>query len=282
MEKQPEITVIMGVYNPDKARLQRAVASIISQSFRDWEMILYDDGSRETCAAWIRQAAAMDQRILYMRGEKNRGLAQALNICIGHARGPYVARMDDDDISRKDRLARQYAFLERHPHVQWVGSCAQMMDDQGVWGYQQVPAVPGKKDFLYNSPYIHPSVLFRRQVLLENGGYHTGIRYRQCEDYELFLRLHARGYRGCNLQAPLLRYREDCLCHRRRTLRRRLREARLRYEGFRQLGILNTGTIPYVGKPLLAALVPGVIHHQIRKWVKGKYGRKERNILKDS
>lgn len=278
-KKQPEITVIMGVYNPeDEQRLRRAVASIVRQSFRDWEMILYDDGSREECAALIRRAARMDRRIRYIRGGKNRGLAAALNACIRRARGRYLARMDADDLCRGDRLARQYAFLEKHPHFQWVGSCAQLTDDEGVWGFQPVPAVPGKEDFLYNSPYIHPTVMFRRRVLLESGGYDTSRRYRQCEDYELFLRLHSRGYRGANLQEPLLRYREDCLSHRRRTLGRRWREAMLRWRGFRSLGILRAETLAYVGKPLLAGLVPGPLHHQIRKWVKRDHGRKRKNL----
>ena len=90
-----------------------------------------------------------------------------------------------------------------------------------------------------------------------------------CEDYELFFRLHQRGMRGYNLQEPLLRYWEDYGSQRRRTYRRRLRELRLRYRGFRQLGILGPGTFCYVLKPLAVGAVPAPVHHTVRRWQKG-------------
>ncbi len=271
MEEKPEISIIMGVFNPDKTHLFCALASILRQTFGRWELLLYDDGSEKAAVRYIRGAASQDRRIVYIRSAENRGLAYALNACLERASGRYIARMDGDDISRRSRLEEQYAFLRAHPQFQWAGSNAELFDTQGVWGYQKMPEVPTKRDFLFNSPYIHPSVLFRREVLVENGGYSVASRDRQLEDYELFMRLHARGYRGCNLQKPLLRYREDYASHRKRTYRRRIREMRLRRRGFAALGILRGRTLPYVFKPLLVGAIPAPVHHYIRR---RKYQRK--------
>ena len=172
-----EISVIMGVYNPARPEhLIQAVQSIVRQSFPHWEMLLYDDGSGPNYAGAIQAAAKLDSRIRYLRGEENRGLAHALNRCIAHARGKYLARMDADDIAWPERFARQHQFLETHPQYQWVGSTARLMDESGIWGLETVAEIPEARDFLSHSPYIHPTVLCRRGALGE--GYREEGRFR--------------------------------------------------------------------------------------------------------
>lgn len=266
----PKVSVIMGVYNPRGEYLLQAVKSVINQTFTDWELLLYDDGSRAACAGAIRWAAALDSRIRYIRGGSNRGLAHALNVCIRQAKGEYIARMDDDDICRASRLQKQVAFLQGHPRFGWVGSCAQLMDGGGVWGMQRMPLFPDSRDFLRHSPYIHPSVMFRREVLVQSGGYSEAAAHALCEDYELFIRLHRRGWRGCNLPQPLLLYREDRASYAKRTYSRRIREARLRLQGFRQLGILGPGTVGYVLKPLVVGAVPAGLLYALRRRKAGR------------
>ena len=270
MKSKVEISIIMGVFNPEKARLFRAVDSIIHQTFHNWELLLYDDGSEKMSAQYIRAAAARDERVVYIRSCQNHGLAYALNACLRRAAGRYIARMDDDDIAICHRLEKQYAFLNAYPQFQWVGSNAELFDAGGVWGYQKMPEIPTKNDFLFNSPYIHPSVMFRREVRIKNGGYSVARRDRHGEDYELFMRLHRNGNRGCNLQEPLLQYFEDYTSHKRRTYRRRIQEMGLRYRGFKELGILSKETFHYVLKPLLIGVVPAPVHHYIRRQMKGR------------
>ena len=178
--------------------------------------------------------------------------------------------MDDDDVSKPDRFQKQLDFLETHSQYQWVGSLAELVDSHGVWGIESVPETPQGRDFLWNSPYIHPSVLFRAGVLLEHGGYDPSHSVLQCEDYELFMRLHSRGNQGYNLQEPLLQYREGRDSYRKRTYRRRIREMKVRYRGFQDLGILRPGTFFYVMKPLLVGAVPASAHHSIKHWRKKK------------
>ncbi len=269
MKNSVSVSIIMGVYNPrNPVRFLRAVHSIIGQSLTDWELLLCDDGSDAAHTAVIRRAARLDSRIRILRTEENRGLAYALNNGIRHAAGEFIARMDDDDLSEPDRLRIQAAFLRSHPHYQWVGSNAQLIDDYGVWGFQRMPERPQAKDFLFNSPFIHPAVMFRRQTLVCSGGYCTAEEVRQCEDYELFMRLYHRGFRGYNLQEPLLQYREDYAAHKKRTYRRRIREMKVRYHGFKALGLLDGATFAYVLKPLAVGAVPAPVHHYINQRLK--------------
>ena len=264
----PQVTVAMGVFNPDEDRFLQAVNSIIGQSFQNWELLLYDDGSEAAAAGIIRRAAELDHRIRCIRGQHNHGLAHALNECIRRAAGAYIARMDDDDIARRDRLEKQVSFLETHMQYHWVGSNAERTDGQGVWGLQKMPEIPQKEDFLFNSPYIHPTVMFRKRELIHSGGYSESPQHLHGEDYELFIRLHADGFQGYNLQEPLLQYWEDYEAHRKRTYCRRIREMKLRYHGFRRLGVLNRNTFCYVLKPLAVGAVPAPVHHYIRRRIK--------------
>lgn len=269
MSDSVNISIIMGVHNPrSHRRFFQAVESILLQSRTDWELLLYDDGSTSPSARLIRRAARKDKRIQYWRGDENRGLAHALNVCIRQAKGRYIARMDDDDLSKPDRLEKQAAFLDTHPSIQWVGSNVELEDEKGIWGFQKMPEKPQTKDFLFNSPYIHPTVMFRRDVLLRHGGYDESPRLNLCEDYELFMRLHRQGERGYNLQEPLLQYWESYASYRKRTFRRRIREMKVRYHGFKDLGILETATMPYVLKPLLVGAIPAPVHHYINRRTK--------------
>lgn len=275
MKNSVKISIAMGVYNPaDKKRFYRAVRSVIGQTFTDWELLLYDDGSEPEFAAVITGAAKLDARIRCIRGNRNRGLAYALNECIRQAKGEFVARMDEDDWCHKERLACQAAFLDTHAKFAWVGSNAELVDEQGVWGYQRMPEFPKKKDFLFNSPYIHPTVMFRKKALEEVGGYCTNTKIRQCEDYELFMRLQAQGYRGYNIQKALLQYREDYESVKKRTYARRIREMKVRQKGFQELNLLNSRTFGYVVKPLLVGAVPAPVHHYIKRT--GKQRRQDR------
>lgn len=116
--------------------------------------------------------------------------------------------MDADDISVPQRLERQLAFLRKHEDIAFVGCCARKFDQHGVYGEIVYPACPDKKDLLFNSCFVHPTVMMRRSVLTAAGGYSEADSRVRCEDYDLWLRLYAMGYRGANLQERLLDYYE--------------------------------------------------------------------------
>lgn len=255
MESIPTVSVIMSTYGwQDVEYLNSAIGSVLGQTFGDFELILCNDGLEEGQAEYLRRLAETDRRIKLINNPENRGLAYSLNQCIKAAKGKYLARMDDDDICDPRRLRVQVDYLDRHPEVDFVGCNAKLIRRDGVWGSREMPERPKKGDFLRFSPYIHPAVMFRREVFAGQEAYRTDTC--RGEDYELFMRLTASGYQGCNIQEELFSYREDGESYRRRKFRSRLDEVRIRRQGFAALGILVPWGWLYVLKPLAAGCVP--------------------------
>lgn len=255
--KDPLISVIMGVYNQwDRESLQQAVRSILQQTFTEWEFIIYDDGSCPEAAAYIQELKELDSRILLIGREENHGLAFSLNACIDHARGNYIARMDADDIADPERLQIQYSFLEHHPEYAWCGCNTKLFDENGVWGFRRMPEQPEYRDYLKYSPYVHPTVMYRREIFEQGDGYRAGEETLRCEDYEIFMRLRRHGLKGYNIQQFLFSYREDKESFRKRKMKYRINEARLRYRNFKAMKILFPIGWLYVIRPVAAGLLP--------------------------
>lgn len=251
------VTVVMGVYNQhNKIELEQAVQSILSQTLADWELIICDDGSEGEAARNLKNYEKRDPRIRVIRHPENKGLAATLNTCIALAKGKYIARMDADDVSKPERLQKQYQFLENHIQYAFTGCNADLIDENGIWGVRIMPEEPGKKDFLPFSPFIHPSVMVRKNVYLMSGGYYVSKETWRCEDYELFMRLYAQGYLGYNMQERLFCYREDRANYERRKFRYRLDEAVIRRRNFKHLGINGPVGWIYTIRPLAAGLIP--------------------------
>ena len=226
--------------------------AILRQSFTDIEFIIYDDGSDEELAKYLHRFETMDERVKLISNPANHGLAYSLNNCIDAARGKYLARMDDDAISAGNRLQIQYDYMESHPEVAFVGCNAKLLDDEGVWGCRRMPEKPDAKAFLRCSPFIHPTVMIRREVFEAGNIYCDAKENLRCEDYELFMRLQKLGYYGTNIQQELFYYREDRYSYSKRKFCYRMDELRLRYRNFKELGILYPIGWLYVLRPLLA------------------------------
>lgn len=251
----PKISVIMGIYNSnDEDMVQAAIDSILIQSYADFEFIICDDGSTDGTYELLKRIAQQDKRILLLQNAENEGLAVTLNRCLEKARGEFIARMDADDISLPERFEKQLQFLTGNPDSAMVGSNAILFDERGDWGIRKKDREPSKKSFLFNNPFIHPSIIIRKGVLQEMNGYRTDKEAVRCEDYDLFMRLYAKGMKGCNLQEPLLKFREDANTYKRRKFTYRINEAKVRCRGFRRLGLMPVGVI-YVIKPLLMGLI---------------------------
>ena len=262
-KRQVMVSVIMSAYNPNRRHFVKAVESIINQTFTDWELIMCDDGSSEKYTDFYEKVAAKDPRIILVHNCINSGLAVSLNKCVRKACGKYIARMDDDDFSDSGRLQKQYEFLEENPEYAWVGCNAFLMDETGNWGERILPEEPEKEDFLSYSPFIHPAVMFRAEVLRGN----TYSKLRRGEDYDLFMRLYSKGYRGYNLQEFLFIYREDSQASKRKGYYYQMEEAGIRLRGFAHLGMLNMKNTAYVVKPLLSGFLPYKIRLKIKRYI---------------
>lgn len=207
MSKAP-VSVLLPFHNA-AATLGAAIASIASQTFEEWELLLIDnastEGSTEIAEAWCER----DPRIKLLHEERI-GIAHALNTGLEHTTTPYIARMDADDISHPDRLAKQLAHLEVHPEIGVLGTRTRfettVEKSSGMaWfvNWQNAMLTPHEhyvKRFV-DAPLAHPTVIFRRELVSRLGGYDTGPLP---EDHELWLRWMEAGVRFAKLPEELL------------------------------------------------------------------------------
>lgn len=202
MDDDPAVSVIMGVHD-EAAFVGDAVDSILAQSFADFEFLVVDDASTDGSRAIVESYD--DERIELLENESNRGLTRSLNRALREASGEYVARQDADDESHPRRLERQVRFLEREPDVALVGTGAHLIDEDGSTRARRVVLRdPTFEVLLDKNHIIHGSILARRAVLEELGGYDEFFRYGQ--DLDLWLRL-TRDHRVANIPEPLYRLR---------------------------------------------------------------------------
>lgn len=264
--QNPLVSVLMAVYN-DAKWLDDSIPSILSQSLVDFEFIIINDGSTDTTCTVLEEWAARDPRIVVRHLPTNGGLARALNLGLSLVRASLVARHDADDIAMPDRLIRQVAYLETHPEVVVVGTNAIAIDGDGNnLGSINTPQSPEmiRKVLRWTTPFVHPSVMYRRDVILRLGGYDESLLRSQ--DYDLWFRLLAQ-YKGANLSEVLLKYRVYPDGYKKRKLRFRIQEARLRWRGLKAIGAAWWEYL-FVTKPLLVGLIPkeALRHFHIFQW----------------
>lgn len=244
--------------------LCRSVTSILEQSFREFEFLICDDGSTHAAQELLEHFRMLDDRIRLIRPGGKLDLASKLNACLKAADGGYIARMDDDDYSHPDRFQKQLELLRKDPDLAFVGSNVNLCRECRIVGNRVFPQEPQVKDFYFSQPFIHPALMFRREALEAVGGYSENKRQVLCEDYDLLLRLYAKGFRGRNIGEFLLDYSLPATAGGNRKMRHRWNEAATRFERFRELGILPKA-MPYVIKPLAAGLIPARLRERMKQ-----------------
>jgi glycosyltransferase involved in cell wall biosynthesis len=181
-----------------------AVRSVFAQTCTDWELILMDDGSTDGSLDVVRNID--DPRVRVVSDGTNRGLCARLNQITSLAQGPYLARMDADDLMHPERIERQLAYLNATPHVDVVDTATFTMDDDmtplGIRGDHPLDVAPAS--VLRNGLLIHPTVLGRTAWFRANP--YDGV-YVRAEDRELWVRTCTTTNFG-RLCEPLFFYRE--------------------------------------------------------------------------
>jgi glycosyltransferase involved in cell wall biosynthesis len=211
-----KISVLMGTHN-GAATVEAAITSLQQQTEPSWELIVCDD--RSTDATWeiLQRLARTDPRIKPIHNTVAGGLAVALNRCLSVSQAPFIARMDDDDYSAPERFARQLRALEKAPQMALVGSAVRLFSQPGqYYATRACPRYPTTNQIFRGQNFVHPTVMIRRAALLKVGGYTVMAQTLRCEDFDLWCKLYAQGYRGMNLTEPLLDYRESPATIRRR------------------------------------------------------------------
>jgi glycosyltransferase involved in cell wall biosynthesis len=189
----PRVTVLLPVHDAERF-LAEAVESILGQSFRDFELLAIDDGSRDGSAALLDAFAARDPRVRVVR-RPHEGLVATLNAGLALARGELVARMDADDVALPRRLELQVERLAADPTLLCVGSAYEVMDEKGrrIDLVRRVLESGAIEAALLEGASVlcHATAIYRRGAVLEAGGYDAAARL--AEDYDLWLRLAERG-----------------------------------------------------------------------------------------
>lgn len=263
MTHHRKVSVIMGVYNCAET-LENAVASIQSQTYSNWEMIICDDGSFDNTYEKAREICEKDGRIKVIRNDKNLGLGTALNRCISFANGDYIARMDGDDDCLAGRFEKQVAFLEAHPEFAIVSTPMVLFDETGEWGRTYAKEYPQPKDIVCGSPICHAPVMMRKECLEAVGGYAEEPWACRVEDVNLWIKLYAAGYRCYNFPDPLYRMRNNRDAFNRRKYRYRVNSTYVRLKGCKALG-LGFSCRLWSLRPLLHGLIPWKLRQWIRK-----------------
>lgn len=260
----PKVSVIMGIYNVGDT-LKEALDSLLNQTYKDFEIILCDDGSRdntlEIANEYVKQYPNMFKLLI---NEKNLGLNVTLNRCLAVAEGEYIARMDGDDLIDETRFEKQVKFLDEHPEFAFVSSAMTHFDENGEFKISKNKEMPEKNDFIKKSPFFHAPVMIRVEAYRKVGGYTEDEKMLRVEDVNLWFKLYAAGYKGYNLQEPLYKMRDDREALSRRKFKYRLNSTYTRLKGFKSLNI-SLRYYPYAFTPVIVGLLPKFIYNYLHR-----------------
>lgn len=203
---EPLISVVLPVYFGERY-LRESVESILTQTYSNFELIIFDDGSKDGSRRILESYNDPRIRLIF---QENAGLPETLNRAIALCKGRYIARQDHDDISLPTRLQKQFEFLEANADFAMVGTSADIWSEEKI--SQRRHAHPSdyatlRFELLFNNPFVHSSLMFRSQVFQEVGLYSTDSTRQPPEDYEFISRI-ARRYPIANLKERLVIYRE--------------------------------------------------------------------------
>ena len=256
------ISVLMSVYN-GAATLEKAVDSILQQTYQNLELIICDDASTDGTWEILQRYRQKDIRVYCFQNSMNIGLGASLNRCMEKASGRYIARQDADDISDPERLEKTIGFLIEGS-APYVGCGVRVFDDEGVWSIRQYPQIITKHMIAQKNPFFHPTMLFRRETLELVNGYSEENDTRRTEDYDLVMRLAALGSIGENLQDVLYSVYEPEDAYLRHTRKTRWYEVRVRWRG---LHTMKAPVIDYIylAKPIIMGMIPRCCLKQVKR-----------------
>jgi glycosyltransferase involved in cell wall biosynthesis len=178
------LTVILPVYNGEKY-LKKCIDSILNQTFRDFEFLIIDDSSNDSSSSIIKNFD--DSRIKLITNIQNQGLTKILNKGLKIANGNYIARIDQDDFSFKDRLFKQMEYLYQNPKTKLIGSSCNVIDENDkILKSIKCPNSRKKilEKFVKSNPFMHSSVIFDKETALNLGGYPESFVHAQ--DFSLW------------------------------------------------------------------------------------------------
>ena len=257
-----EVSVIMAAYNSEKT-IDKAIQSILDQTYTDWVMIICDDGSSDhTYEIAKRYEQEYPGKFIVIQNDGNRQLPYSLNHCLEYVKTELVARMDADDWSLPERFAKQVEYLKTHPEIDLVGTGVAVCSNDEIIASIRKREYPTKETMLRQNAFSHATIMTYKRVYDALGGYSLDPTVLRVEDVDLWCRFLAAGFKGYNLQEDLYVILENENAVRRRTLKARINSARTRQRGYKLMGF--RGMVCY--KPyllVLRAFVPTPVYRII-------------------
>lgn len=201
------ITIILPVYNSINY-IEDCLESISGQTFKDWKLLIFDDGSNDGTLEYLEELVKKEPRATLLK--RKQSYIQNLNDGFDMANTKYIARMDADDIMLPNRLQYQFEFMESHPDVDLIGSSVEIInqngEQKGYFGAFFPNQVLDASDMAFMNQIVHPTVLMRRGSL---NRYNIRYKpdYKYAEDWEMWTQMLECGMKMYTTSTPLLKYR---------------------------------------------------------------------------
>jgi len=197
MKSAPLVSIIIAAYNEGK-NIKRAIRSALNQTYKNLEVIVVDDASTDDTYEVACRIAEEDDRVTAIKNSENLGPAYSRNIGLRFAEGEYVGILDADDWYHPRKIRSQVSFLEKKENYGIVGTFCITLYPDGRLEKTQLPVTHEEilKRMAYRNPFVHSSVLMKKDVLDEVGHYNT--KYRRAHDYELYFRILSKS-KGANI-----------------------------------------------------------------------------------
>lgn len=204
MTEEPLISIVMPAYNAEET-IRQAIQSVIDQTYRNWELLVIDDCSKDHTLEKVRQIVALDERIHLFKNPQNSGVSATRNLGISESKGSWIAFLDSDDIWREDKLQKQTQVVRENPEVDLVFTGSSFISAQGSdISYElKVPSRISYRRLLKQNLISCSSVLIRKTWVQKYPMKYDGMH----EDYAVWLQILRDGGKAYGINEPLLKYR---------------------------------------------------------------------------
>ncbi|MCC8150393.1 MAG: glycosyltransferase [Lachnospiraceae bacterium] len=264
-----KVSIIMGIYNC-ASTLPEAIDSILEQTYTDWKMIMCDDASTDNTYSMAESYVnRFPEKLILIKNQQNMGLNYTLNHCLKYVEGEYVARMDGDDVSLPERLEKEVRFLDAHPEYAIVSMPMHYFDEDGIFMTGSGSGEPIVKNMVKGTPFCHAPCMVRREAYETVDGYSVDKKLLRVEDWHLWIKMYAAGYKGYVLSEPLYMMRDDREAIRRRKFKYQINQFRVACFTVKDLRLSPVNYV-FTVRPLIVGLMPRpvyIIMH--RKRLKG-------------
>lgn len=259
-----KVSIIMGIFNCEST-LGESIDSLLNQTYDNWELIMCDDGSSDRTYDVAKcYSDKYPDKIKLIRNETNIGLNETLNKCLTLSKGEFIARMDGDDISLPTRLEEEIRFLNSHPEYSIVSTPMMYFDDNGIFKVGKQNGEPNIKNFAKGTQFCHAPCMVRKEAYESVCGYSICHDRLRVEDWDLWVRMYEKGYRGYNISTPLYMMRDDRKAFSRRKFKYRINEFKVSISAVNKLKLPKYCYV-YSVRPIIVGLLPNKIYSLLHK-----------------